>query len=212
MSGHGITHLPYIVLFRRFFIRHGEYRYRMDKITKILCGIDDVLICPRCDLALSRTNVVVGDGPADAKVMLIGEAPGKNEDRQGKPFVGAAGKILNHLLKKGGVDRSTVYITNVVKCRPPGNRPPKKYEIEACSVYLNRQMEVMAPDVVILLGKTAAESYLDRKVSMGEEHGKPFEHQGRKVIITYHPASVIYNRKLWDAIEDDFKSVSSLLK
>jgi uracil-DNA glycosylase len=184
----------------------------MDRITKILCGIEDVLICPRCDLALSRTNVVVGDGPSDAKVMLIGEAPGKNEDKQGKPFVGAAGKILNSLLEKGNIDRSKVYITNVVKCRPPGNRPPKKDEIEACSVYLKKQHEVLAPKIMVLLGKTAAEAYLDRKVCMGEEHGKPFEHQGRTVVITYHPASVIYNRKLWDAIEGDFKSVSGLLK
>jgi DNA polymerase len=184
----------------------------MDRITKILCGIDDVLICPRCDLALSRTNVVVGDGPAEAKVMLIGEAPGKNEDRQGKPFVGSAGKILDSLLEKGDVDRGKVYITNVVKCRPPGNRPPKADEIEACSVYLKKQHEVIAPEIVVLLGKTAAEAYLARKVSMGEEHGKPFEHAGRTVVITYHPASVIYNRKLWDAIEGDFKSVSKLIK
>jgi uracil-DNA glycosylase family 4 len=184
----------------------------MDRITKILCGIDDVLICPRCDLALSRSNVVIGDGPADAKVVLIGEAPGKNEDKQGKPFVGAAGKILNNLLEKGSVDRSTVYITNVVKCRPPGNRPPKAYEAEACSVYLKKQLEEIAPEIVVLLGKTAAEAYLARKVSMSTEHGKPFEHEGITVVITYHPASVIYNRKLLDAIEGDFKSVGGLLK
>jgi uracil-DNA glycosylase len=184
----------------------------MDSITKILCDIDDVLICPRCDLALSRTNVVIGDGPADAKVMLIGEAPGKNEDKQAKPFVGAAGRILNSLLEKGNIDRRTVYITNVVKCRPPGNRPPKTDEIEACSVYLDKQFEEIAPEIIVLLGKTAAEAFLARKVSMGTEHGKPFKHEGRTVVITYHPASVIYNRKLWDAIEGDFRSVSNLLK
>ena len=184
----------------------------MDSIIKILCGIDDVLICPRCTLALSRTSVVVGDGPDDAKVMLIGEAPGKNEDKQGRPFVGAAGKILDHLLEKGGVDRGTVYITNVVKCRPPGNRPPKKDEIEACSVYLQKQLEEIAPEAIVLLGKTASESYLDRKVDMGKEHGKPFNMDGRTIVITYHPASVIYNRKLRDAIEADFKSVSGLMK
>ncbi|MGA9141089.1 MAG: uracil-DNA glycosylase [Methanocella sp.] len=184
----------------------------MDRITKTLCGIDDVLICPRCTLALSRTNVVVGDGPDDAKVMLIGEAPGKNEDKQGKPFVGAAGKIMNSLLEKGNVDRSTVYITNVVKCRPPGNRVPKRDEIEACSVYLKKQLDIISPKIIVLLGKTAAESYLGRKVSMGKEHGKPFEHEGRTIIITYHPASVIYNRKLWDSIEEDFKSVSEALR
>jgi DNA polymerase len=144
--------------------------------------------------------------------MLIGEAPGKNEDKQGKPFVGSAGKILNSLLEKGNVDRSMVYITNVVKCRPPGNRVPKRDEIEACSIYLRKQLEVIAPKIIVLLGKTAAESYLGRKVSMEKEHGKPFEHDGRTVIITYHPASVIYNRKLWDSIEEDFKSVSNVLR
>ena len=184
----------------------------MDRITKALCGIDDVLICPRCDLALSRRNVVVGDGPAGAQVMLVGEAPGKNEDSQGKPFVGAAGKILDWLLKNGGVDRGSVYITNVVKCRPPGNRVPRKDEIGACSVYLGRQLDLIGPKIVVLLGKTAAESYLGRKVSMGKEHGKPFEHDGRKIVITYHPASVIYNKKLWDDIDADFGSVSGLLR
>lgn len=183
----------------------------MDKITEILCGIEDVLICPRCTLALSRTRVVVGDGPADAKVMLIGEAPGKSEDKQGKPFVGAAGKILDSLLEKGNVDRGTVYITNVVKCRPPGNRVPKSHEIDACSIYLKRQLKEISPEIIILLGKTAAESFLCRKVSMGSEHGKPFVHDGMTVLITYHPASVIYNRKLWDAIEDDFRNVSQLI-
>lgn len=184
----------------------------MDRMTEILCKIDDVLRCPRCDLSLSRTNVVIGSGPLDAKIMLIGEAPGRNEDKQGKPFVGAAGRVLNTVIEGAGIRREDVYIANVVKCRPPENRVPKKDEIEACSVYLRKQLEVIAPKIIVLLGKTAAESYLGRKVSMGKEHGKPFEHDGRTVIITYHPASVIYNRKLWDSIEEDFKSVSHALR
>lgn len=183
----------------------------MEKITQALCQIDDVLICPRCDLALSRTNVVIGAGPEDASVVIIGEAPGKNEDQQGKPFVGAAGRVLNKVLEGAGLDRGAVYITNVVKCRPPGNRVPKKPEIEACSVYLKKQLEILEPRVIVLLGKTSAETYLDRKVSMGEEHGSPFKHDGRTVLITYHPAAIIYNRKLQDAIEADFKSVRGLI-
>jgi DNA polymerase len=179
----------------------------MDRITQALCEIDDVLVCPRCDLALSRTHVVVGDGPADARVMLIGEAPGRNEDRQGRPFVGAAGRILDRALDGAGIDRSAVYITNVVKCRPPGNRVPKKHEIEACSVYLRRQLELIAPDAVVLLGRTAAESYLGRKVDMGGEHGRHFLHDGRKIMITYHPAAIIYNRKLKDTIEADLRGL-----
>lgn len=181
----------------------------MDRMTEILCEIDDVLRCPRCDLSLSRTNVVVGSGPLDARVMLIGEAPGRNEDKQGKPFVGSAGKVLNTVLEGAGIRREDVYIANVVKCRPPENRVPRKDEIDACSVYLKKQLEVIAPQYVVLLGKTAAESFLSRKVRMAEEHGKPFKHDGMTVMITYHPAAIIYNRKLKDAIESDFKGIAT---
>ncbi|WP_424357023.1 uracil-DNA glycosylase [Methanocella sp. MCL-LM] len=179
----------------------------MDRMTEILCKIDDVLRCPRCDLSLSRTNVVIGSGPLDAKIMLIGEAPGRNEDKQGKPFVGAAGRVLNTVLEGAGIRREDVYIANVVKCRPPENRVPKKDEIEACSVYLKKQLEVISPAFVVLLGKTAAESFLGRKVAMAQEHGKPFKHNDRMVMITYHPAAIIYNRKLKEAIESDFEGI-----
>lgn len=182
-----------------------------DQMIAILNEIDDVLRCPRCDLALARTNVVVGAGPLKAKILLIGEAPGRNEDQQGKPFVGAAGRVLNVVLDGAGISRDTVYITNVVKCRPPENRVPTKTEIGACHPYLQRQLEVIAPKFVVLLGKTSAESFLGRKVSMAEEHGKPFTHGGRTVMITYHPAAIIYNRKLKDAIEADFKGIKSSL-
>lgn len=179
----------------------------MDKMVEILNGIDDILHCPRCDLSQSRTNVVVGSGPVDARLLFLGEAPGRNEDKQGKPFVGAAGRVLNQLLESAGINRETVYITNVVKCRPPENRVPEKHEVEACSVYLRKQLEVISPDFVVLLGKTAAESFLSRKVSMGEEHGKPFDKNGQTIMITYHPAAIIYNRKLREAIEADFKTL-----
>ena len=179
----------------------------MDRMTEILCKIDDVLKCPRCDLSLARNNVVIGSGPMDAKILLLGEAPGRNEDKQGKPFVGAAGKVLNGVLEDAGISRDTVYITNAVKCRPPKNRVPKKEEIEACSPYLKKQLEVIAPRFVVLLGKTAAETFLGRKVSMAEEHGKPFLHEGMTVMITYHPAAIIYNRKLKEAIEADFRGI-----
>lgn len=183
----------------------------MDRMTEILSRIDDVLKCPRCDLSLARTNVVIGSGPMDAKILLIGEAPGKNEDKQGKPFVGAAGRVLNGVLEGAGISRDTVYITNAVKCRPPENRVPKKEEIAACSPYLKKQLEVIAPRFVVLLGKTAAETFLGRKVSMAEEHGKPFPHEGMTVMITYHPAAIIYNRKLKEAIEADFSGIRDQL-
>lgn len=177
----------------------------------ILNQIDDVMKCPRCNLSLSRTNVVVGDGLLDAKIMLIGEAPGRNEDMQGKPFVGAAGKLLDKMLEQGKIDRNEVYITNIVKCRPPNNRVPSRQEADACNPYLKKQIEIIDPRIVVLLGKTAGEYFLERKISLGEEHGKLIEYGGRTVMITYHPAAMIYNRKLMDTIFDDFKSLSVAL-
>lgn len=183
----------------------------MDPMVVILNEIDDVLNCPRCRLALSRTNVVVGDGPLDAKIFFIGEAPGRSEDKAGKPFVGAAGKILSEALAKAGIDRSSVYITNVVKCRPPENRVPMKDEIAACNPYLRKQLAVIKPRVIVLLGKTAAEEFLQRKVNMKEEHGKVLSHDGANVVIAYHPAAVIYSRKLMDILVEDLTAANALL-
>lgn len=183
----------------------------MDRMVEILNRIDDVLHCPRCDLSLSRTNVVVGSGPLEAKVLFIGEAPGRSEDKQGKPFVGSAGRILNKLLEQNGMKRDDVYITNVVKCRPPENRVPRDYEIDACHPYLQKQLEVIRPKLIVLLGKTASETMLGRKVDMGPEHGTVVEHEGRRYMITYHPASVIYNRKLQGTLEEDFKKLSAFV-
>jgi DNA polymerase len=182
----------------------------MDDIVSILNEIDDVLYCQRCRLSAGRKNVVVGDGPISARIMVIGEAPGRNEDKQGKPFVGSAGKILTEALEKSGLYRPNVYITNIVKCRPPENRPPKPDEVIACSAYLKKQIDVISPETIILLGRTAAESFLNEKISMGDMHGKILERDGRRFLITYHPAAIIYNRKLKDAIIEDLKKVSGL--
>jgi uracil-DNA glycosylase family 4 len=181
------------------------------RMVQILNKIDDVLHCQRCDLSKTRTHVVVGTGPLDAKIMLMGEAPGKNEDQKGEPFVGSAGRILDELLEEGGIDRKDVYITNVVKCRPPENRTPRPVEIEACHPYLQKQFEVIKPRAVVLLGKTAAEAMLGRKVESGKEHGNIFEKDGIKFMITYHPAAMIYKRTLKDTITEDFKKVSALI-
>ena len=183
-----------------------------ERMVSILNKIDDVLHCRRCDLALSRTNVVVGSGPLDAKIMLIGEAPGRNEDKKGMPFVGSAGKNLDKLLEEGGVRREEVYIANVVKCRPPENRTPKPDEINACHPYLRKQIETIKPSGIILLGKTAAEAMLGRKVEMGKEHGTVVEKDGIRYMIMYHPAAMIYKRTLKETIEGDFKKISALLE
>ena len=182
-----------------------------ERMVQILNKIDDVLHCQRCDLKLSRTNVVVGSGPIHAKIMLIGEAPGKNEDKKGEPFVGSAGRNLNGLLEEAGIDRKDVYITNIVKCRPPENRPPKPNEVEACHPYLQKQIEVIQPKGVVLLGKTAAETILGRKVEMGKEHGTVVKKDGVNYLITYHPAAMIYKRTLKDTLVEDYKKISALL-
>ncbi len=182
-----------------------------ERMVQILNRIDDVLHCPRCDLKLSRTNVVVGSGPLNANIMLIGEAPGKNEDKKGEPFVGAAGMNLNKLLEEGGIDRKNVYITNIVKCRPPENRTPYDYEVEACHPYLQKQIDVIKPKGIVLLGKTAAETMLGRKVEMAKEHGTVVEKDGYRYLITYHPAAMIYKRTLKDTLVEDYKKISALL-
>jgi len=184
----------------------------MERMVHILNTIDDVINCQRCDLALTRTHVVVGAGPLDAKIMLIGEAPGKNEDKKAEPFVGSAGKILNGLLEESGIDRKDVYITNVVKCRPPKNRTPMPNEVDACHPYLQKQLEVIKPIGIILLGRSASEAILGRKVDLGKEHGRIVEKNGCKYLITYHPAAMIYKRTLKDTIAGDFRKVGALLE
>jgi uracil-DNA glycosylase len=183
-----------------------------ERMVQILNNIDDVLHCQRCDLAKTRTHVVVGTGPLDAKVLFLGEAPGRNEDKKGEPFVGSAGKNLNELLAQAGIHRKDVYITNVVKCRPPENRVPQPWEVKACNPYLQKQLEVISPPVVVLLGRTAAETMLGRKVEMGKEHGTVVQKDGIRFFITYHPAAMIYNRALKETIAADLQKVSALLR
>ena len=184
----------------------------IERMVQILNKIDDILHCPRCDLKLSRTHVVVGSGPLDAKIMLIGEAPGRNEDKKGEPFVGSAGRLLNELLEKGGIERKDVYITNVVKCRPPENRTPRPDEIAACHPYLQKQLEAISPKGIILLGKTSAEAILGRKVDLGKEHGTVVKKDGTRYLITYHPAAMIYKRTLKDTMIEDLKKARALLE
>ncbi len=180
-------------------------------MVKILNQIDDVLHCQRCDLKLARKNVVVGTGTLEAKILFIGEAPGRSEDLKGQPFVGSAGRILNTLLEQNGMNREDIYITNVVKCRPPENRVPKQYERDACHPYLQKQLDVIKPKLIVLLGKTASETMLGRRVEMGSEHGTIVEREGLRFMVTYHPASVIYNRKLLQTLEEDFKKISAFV-
>jgi uracil-DNA glycosylase family 4 len=164
--------------------------------------------CPLCKLARSRKNAVPGEGQISAKIMFIGEAPGRNEDEKGKPFVGAAGRILDNLLKKAGIERSQVFITNIVKCRPPNNRVPEEDELIACRPYLDRQIAIIKPKVICILGRTAYASILGGS-SISANRGKIVERAGQKYFSTFHPAAVIYNKSLRSTLEADLKKLAA---
>jgi len=180
--------------------------------------------CRRCSLYKTRTNIVFGAGPANAELMIVSEAPGFNEDQKGVPFVGAAGELLNKLLKMTGLKREESYICNILKCRPVTsnleNRPPRSEEIEACTPFLDRQIEIVKPNLIVTLGRYSA-SYILPKIgysfrSMAGVHGKTFRgcllNKAVTVIPTYHPAAALYNPKYKDAIEEDFRVIGRELE
>ena len=179
-----------------------------DSLEKIA---SEVIGCPLCKLSRSRRNAVPGDGQLSSKIMFIGEAPGKNEDEQGKPFVGAAGMILNQALEKAGIKRAEVFITNVVKCRPPGNRVPENDERSICRQYLDRQISLIAPKIICILGSTAYSSILGGK-SIIKNRGKIMERNGQKYFLTIHPAAAIYNKNLRSVLNNDLFLLSKEIK
>lgn len=154
---------------------------------------DRIANCRACRLAEGRSVVVFGSGNPDADVMFVGEAPGAEEDRQGAPFVGEAGKLLTRMIEAIGLQRSEVYIANVIKCRPPGNRDPQPDEIAACKPYLMRQIDMIQPRVICTLGRFAAQTLLKSTDSMGKLRGRAYDYQGVALIPTYHPAALLRN-------------------
>lgn len=167
--------------------------------------------CRRCELCEGRTHVVFGDGSPDARVLIVGEAPGKNEDLQGKPFVGAAGKYLDELLGIAGLKREDVYIANVLKCRPPGNRNPKPEEIQACADYLREQTRIISPEYIVTLGNFATKFILRTDTGITRLRGT-LQRAGRfKVFPVFHPAAAIYDRTKQPVLEDDFAKLGELL-
>ena len=172
-------------------------------------------VCTRCRLAQGRTQVVFGVGDADADLMFVGEAPGFHEDQQGYPFVGQAGKLLDRLLGTIGLDRSRVYICNVLKCRPPGNRDPQPDEIEACEGHLFRQIELIEPRVVATLGNFATKLLSGKPHGITRVHGTPQRTTlgGRSVILLplYHPAAALYTPAMLRTLEQDFARLPALL-
>jgi DNA polymerase len=151
--------------------------------------------CGACRLSKGRKNVVFGEGSPDARLMFIGEGPGREEDLQGRPFVGDAGKLLTRLINRMGFQRKDVYIANVVKCRPPMNRDPQEDEIAACMPVLKGQVEIIAPEVIMLLGRVAAQAVLETKIPISKLRGKFTSFQGIPVMPTFHPAYLLRNPK-----------------
>ncbi len=167
--------------------------------------------CPDCPLSESRTHAVPGEGPADAEVMFIGEGPGYHEDRLGRPFVGPAGKFLEELLESVGLRREQVYITNVVKCRPPNNRDPLPSEIAACRKYLEAQLQVIRPRVIVTLGRHSL-AWFFPKDSIGKVHGQVRRKDGTYFLHLYHPAAALHQPAMRETIEQDFQKLAQVLE
>src|SRR3989442_15801940 len=159
--------------------------------------------CTLCRLHEGRTRAVPGEGPAGARLFLVGEAPGRHEDEQGRPFVGAAGKVLDAALERSGLARRDVFITNVVKCRPPENRKPRADEIAACGPYLVVQVRAVGPSVPVGLGDTAVSALLGASVDLASARRSVRRFEQNPVLATYHPAAPLYNRRLTKEVEAD---------
>jgi DNA polymerase len=180
-------------------------------MTELEALAQQIRTCERCILSKSRKNAVPGEGPPDADIMFIGEGPGFHEDQQGRPFVGAAGRFLEELLEGIGLKREDVYITNVVKCRPPGNRDPQLEEIESCNPYLDQQIELINPKVIVTLGRFSMERFFPgQKIS--RIHGQPRRIGGRLVVPMYHPAAGLHQPRWKSTIEEDFQKLPRLLR
>ena len=186
----------------------------MNSATPAFLQLRDVaLVCTACRLSETRNNVVFGVGDPDARLMLVGEAPGKNEDLQGEPFVGAAGKLLDELLAEIGLQRSEVYIANVLKCRPPGNRDPRDDEIDSCKGYLREQIRMIHPDVVVTLGNFATKLLLRTETGISRMRGRRFSWWlGATLIPTFHPAAALRGRpQVREDMQHDFALARTVL-
>jgi len=170
----------------------------------------EIAVCQRCALSSGRRNAVPGEGPENADIMFVGEAPGFHEDRQGKPFVGAAGHFLNELLASIGLGREDVYICNVLKCRPPDNRDPKAEEIEACRPFLDRQIELVAPKMIVTLGRFSMARWFPN-VRISRIHGQPKKIGGVLYLPMFHPAAALHQPRYRVDIEQDMLKIPQLL-
>jgi DNA polymerase len=184
----------------------------MDDATTTLRALaEQIAVCPKCDLSKTRGRAVPGEGNPNAEIVFIGEGPGFYEDQQGRPFVGAAGKFLDELLALIGLNRKDVYICNVIKCRPPGNRDPLPGEIEACTPWLTQQLDAIAPKVIVTLGRFSMTRYFPGQ-AISRIHGQPRRVDGLMIVPMYHPAAALHQASLRRTIEEDFKKLPAILK
>ncbi len=186
-----------------------ENSKNLEELNKLICN------CQKCSLGATRNKFVFGSGNPNADVMAIGEGPGADEDAQGLPFVGRAGKLLTDILKAIKFEREEVYIANIVKCRPPGNRTPLPQEMDSCMPYLKKQIELIKPRLILCLGLTAAHGLLKKKDSLTNLRGKVFEFENAKVMVTFHPAALLRNpnwkRDCWEDVKKFRKLYDDLI-
>jgi uracil-DNA glycosylase family 4 len=180
----------------------------MSELTELY---QEIAVCQRCELAKGRTHTVPGEGPENAEIMFIGEAPGFHEDRQGRPFVGAAGKFLEELLASIGLQREDVYICNVIKCRPPGNRDPLSDEIATCRPFLDKQIELIQPKLIVTLGRYSMARYFPN-AQITRIHGQPRRIGGRIYYPMFHPAAALHQPKWRSVVEEDMLKIPQILK
>ncbi len=176
-----------------------------DKRKRLKALMKEMGNCERCRLKNGRKRIVFGDGNPEAKVMFVGEAPGREEDEEGIPFVGKAGRLLTKVIERCGFKREAVYISNVVKCRPPKNRLPLKDEVDSCLPYLLKQIEIIRPKVILALGRLATKTLLGRNLKMGEVRGKVFKMEGFVLIPTFHTSFILRNPNMEKVLIKDIK-------
>lgn len=172
---------------------------------------EQIKICRKCEISKARTNAVPGEGPENSEIMFIGEAPGFNEDKQGRPFVGQAGQLLDKLLASINLDRKKVYITNVIKTRPPENRDPSPIEIQNCAPWLERQLEIIKPKMIVTLGRYSMAKFFPGK-SISKIHGTGTKRDGVIYFAMYHPAAALHQQSLRVTLEEDMKKIPKLLE
>lgn len=178
-----------------------------DSLEKLYECIKD---CKECPLGEKRTNFVFGEGNPDADIMIIGEAPGRDEDKHGRPFIGRAGQLLTKILEAIDIKREDVFIGNICKCRPPDNRRPAKHEVDVCEPYLLKQIELINPMFIVSLGLTSIETLMKKSFKMGDIRGEIMEFHGRKLMVTYHPAALLRNPNWKRPVWEDMKKLKQL--